>query len=70
MKSSELLKAVSIRLSVDVKYHHLIHAQRIGLVRNVKSVGGWSRFEDKHVDQLVKYMLEYSRGPKSKKVKA
>ena len=63
MKRSELLRSVSVLLGMQVKYHHLVHAQKIGVVSKTNVVGGWQRFGEKHVKQLALYMKDYARTP-------
>jgi hypothetical protein len=63
MNRSELLRIVSELLERPVKYHHLVHAQKIRVVSKANVVGGWQRYGDKHIKQLALYMTEYARTP-------
>ena len=66
MNRAELLRSVSALLSMPVKYHHLVHAQKIGVVSKASPVGGWQKFGDKHIRQLVSYMKKHARTPMMK----
>jgi len=51
---------------MQVKCHHLVHAQKIGVVSKANPVGGWQRFGEKHVKQLMRYMNEHAHTPMMK----
>jgi hypothetical protein len=66
MNRSELLRSVSALLGMPVKYHHLVHAQKIGVVSKTDVVGGWQKFGDDHIKQLASYMKDHARTPMMK----
>ncbi len=61
MSRADLLRVVSQRLGVEVKPHHLVHAQKCGIVKEMRRAGGWRFYSEENVEQLVRYVQNHSR---------
>jgi hypothetical protein len=61
MKRKELLELVSEKCGLKATKHHLIYAQKLGLVDSAPIVAGWKEYSSKHVKQLTNYLNQYSR---------
>lgn len=61
MKRDELLAEAGRRLGRPVPYWVLRYALQTGAVSEPQRFGGWRRYTDEHVEQLLSYCRSRSR---------